>query len=273
MRTLAALAPAVPLTLYAPSLPAQGPEPPRPTAPRAPGSPPQSSAGQPPSSPGPADADDEKQDSATARADTPALGKQAPPLLEPEWLWINAAVGFTSVNLSILKKSALQLDPITGDGPTFDVGAGVRLLFTPFFSAPSRNFTAGVRVRDALLSLGSFWELNAEAALRMPTGQSDPYIGVRGGYAFFASLNHVSRLCACQVPPDVRVNGFDVGPILGIDVYLSHLVSIGAEGDVEFFFLNRSQAAGGNVTNPFYLRSGSSVGLGAGATARLGIHF
>jgi hypothetical protein len=161
-----------------------------------------------------------------------------------------------------------------GTGPTFGVGVGVRFLF----------LTAGVRVRDALFSSlhygggdqpGSFnlWELNAEAALHMRIRDIDPYCGVRGGYAFVGSFsdNYVPH-----VPPDVSVNGFNVGPIVGIDLYLSHLVSIGAEGDVEFLFLNRSQAQGAGeerYSNPFYERSASSVGLGAGATAHLGIHF
>jgi hypothetical protein len=257
-RTLAALTPALLLTLYAPSSPAQGLEPPPPMAPGAAGSPPPSSSGQLPSSPGPTNADDENQDS--------GLGL--------EWVWINADVGFSSVNMSSFSESQLGLVQTSGSGPTFGVGAGVRLFF----------LTAGVRVRDSLLSsLGSLWEIDAEAALHMRVWHIDPYFGVRGGYAFVGSLSSSSVGTAAGVsPPDVSINGFNVGPILGIDLYLSHLVSIGVEGDAEFLFLNRPKADISKLppdvqaqvqSNPLYQASGSSVGLAAGATAHLGIHF
>jgi len=260
-RTFAALVPAVLLSLVAPSSLAQSLEPPPPMAPGAPGSPAPSSAPLP-SSRGPTNADDESEDS--------GLGL--------EWVWLNADVGFSSVNMSSFSESQLGLVQTSGSGPTFGVGAGVRLLF----------LTLGVRARDSLLSsLGSLWELNAEAALHMRIWHIDPYLGVRGGYAFVGSLSSNSVGTAAGVSaPDVSINGFNVGPMLGIDMYLSHLVSIGAEGDVEFLFLNRpkpalppqyaqlSAAQQQQITSsPLYQASGSSVGFGGGATAHLGFHF
>ena len=260
-RTFAALVPAVLLSLVAPSSLAQSLEPPPPMAPGAPGSPAPSSAPLP-SSRGPTNADDESEDS--------GLGL--------EWVWLNADVGFSSVNMSSFSESQLGLVQTSGSGPTFGVGAGVRLLF----------LTLGVRARDSLLSsLGSLWELNAEAALHMRIWHIDPYLGVRGGYAFVGSLSSNSVGTAAGVSaPDVSINGFNVGPMLGIDMYLSHLVSIGAEGDIEFLFLNRpkpalppqyaqlSAAQQQQITSsPLYQASGSSVGFGGGATAHLGFHF
>jgi hypothetical protein len=73
--------------------------------------------------------------------------------------------------------------------------------------------------------------------------------------------------------------------MFGIDVYVSSLVSIGADANAEFLFLKRPPAplppgvtqADVAMLPPdqqqLYSLSGSSVGFGAVLTAHLGIHF
>ncbi|MDP9000144.1 MAG: hypothetical protein M3O46_08540 [Myxococcota bacterium] len=191
-----------------------------------------------------------------------------------EWVWINADVGGAFVNMQSFSATNLGLTKTESAGPAFGVGLGVRLIF----------ITLGVRVRDLLLSsIGSLWELNAEAALHTRIWHIDPYIGVRGGYNFVGSLNSDSiQIASGASPPDVSVHGFNVGPMIGIDYYFAKVVSIGVDADAQFLFLQRPKptlpaALQGKPLPPqyqtLYNESGSSVGFGITGTAHLGIHF
>ncbi len=221
--------------------------------------------GAPPQQQGPSNASDESQDS--------GLGL--------EWVYLNADVGYSYVNMTSFSESTLGLAQTAGNGLTWGVGAGVRLLF----------LSAGVRVRNTLLdNPGSLWTLDLEAALHMRIWHIDPYLGLRGGYAFVGSFSSNSVTSATGMSqPDVAVHGFDVGPTLGIDVYFSSLVSVGAEGAAQFLFLQRPpvalpaqfQGPAGQMAlamlppaeQQLYSESGSSVGFGGSLTAHLGIHF
>jgi hypothetical protein len=191
-----------------------------------------------------------------------------------EWVWINAEVGGAYVNMQSFSESNLGLTKTESSGPAFGVAAGVRLIF----------LTLGVRVRDLLLSsIGSLWEINAEAALHTRIWRIDPYFGVRGGYNFVGSLSSDSlQVASGGAPPDVSVHGFNIGPMAGIDFYLAKLISIGADVDAEFLFLQRPkppplpaalQAQVPPQYQTLYNNSGSSVGLGVTGAAHLGIHF
>jgi hypothetical protein len=233
---------------------AQGLEPPPPLPPASP-----SSAATLPSTPVmPARSSEESQDS--------GLGL--------EWVWLNAEVGVGYVNMQSFSASNLGLQKAESTGPEFGVAAGIRLIF----------LTLGVRVRNELLSsIGSLWELNAEAALHTRILRIDPYFGVRGGYNFVGSLSSDSvQVASGGSPSDVSVHGFNVGPMVGIDIYLAKVVSIGGDVDAQFLFLQRPKPplpAGITEMNlppqyrQLYDNSGSSVGFGVTAAAHLGIHF
>lgn len=191
-----------------------------------------------------------------------------------EWVWINAEVGGAYVNMQSFSASSLGLTKTEGAGPAFGVAAGVRLIF----------LTLGVRMRDLLLSsIGSLWELSAEAALHTRIWHIDPYLGVRGGYNFVGSLSSDSiQVAGGGSPPEVSVHGFNVGPMVGIDYYLAKVVSIGIDADAQFLFLQRPKptlpaALQGQPLPPqyqaIYNESGSSVGFGVTGAAHLGIHF
>jgi hypothetical protein len=191
-----------------------------------------------------------------------------------EWVWLNADVGGAYVNMQSFSASNLALTKTEDGGPVIGFGAGVRLLF----------LTLGVRVRDLLLStIGSLWELNLEAAFHTRVWRIDPYFGVRGGYNFVGSLNgDTVQVANGSSPSDVSVHGFNIGPMVGIDFYLSSLVSIGADLDAQFLFLQRPkpplppgvmiQMVPGQY-QVLYNESGSSAGFGATGGAHLGIHF
>jgi hypothetical protein len=266
-RRFASMAAAVPLfasLLVCPSRAhAQPLQPPPPMTPVAPGYPSSPPSGSLPNTPPPPVQSDESQDS--------GLGL--------EWVWINAEVGASYVNMQSLSASNLGLQKTESGGPLFGVAAGVRLLF----------LTLGVRVRDLQLSsIGSLWELSAEAALHTRIWHIDPYFGVRGGYNFVGSLNSDSvQVAMGGTPSDVSVHGFDVGPMMGIDFYLAKFISIGGDVDAQFLFLQRPipplppalTMAGITVDSlpptqkALYQNSGSSVGLGVTGSAHLGIHF
>jgi len=191
-----------------------------------------------------------------------------------EWIWINADVGGAYVNMQSFSASKLQLQTTESGGPALGVAAGVRLIF----------LTLGVRARDLMLSsIGNLWELSAEAKLHTRVWRIDPYFGVRGGYNFVGSLSsNAVQVAAGGSPSDVSVHGFNVGPMIGIDAYLSKLVSLGVDVDAQFLFLQRPPvplppgvplSALSPSQQQLYSESGSSVGLGVTPTAHLGIHF
>jgi hypothetical protein len=213
---------------------------------------------------------------------TPVLPPSPPPTGEEsedsglglEWVWLNADVGGAYLNMRSFSASTLQLESTESGGPVFGVAAGVRLLF----------LTLGVRVRDLMLSsIGNLWELGLEAKFHTRIWRIDPYFGVRGGYNFVGSLNSSAvQVAMGSSPSDVSVHGFNIGPVIGIDIYLAKLVSIGFDVDAQFLFLQRPPVplpAGVPITAipsdkmALYAQSGSSVGLGVTPTAHLGIHF
>jgi hypothetical protein len=252
---------ALPLTAsaFAGNARAQMPEPPPPLPPSTPGYPGYSTyPGQPPPPPQSTSSSDENDDS--------GLGL--------EWVWLNAEVGASYVDMTSFSASSLGLVKTSSGGPSFGFGGGVRLLF----------FTLGVRARDLVLSdIGNLWLLNLEAAFHTRIWRIDPYFGVRGGYNFVGSLSGSSvQVATGGSPSDVSVHGFNVGPMFGIDLYLAKLFSIGADVDAQFLFLQRPKPAlPAGITESMlppqyqtlYNNSGSSVGFGFTGAAHLGLHF
>jgi hypothetical protein len=187
-----------------------------------------------------------------------------------EWVYLNADMGVAYTDLVSLKASNWALQDNSAAGPAFGIGAGVRLLF----------LSLGVRARDLQLSSFNMWETDLEAALHFKIWRVDIALGARGGYAFLGSFSADSlRTSTGSAASDVTVHGWNIGPTLGVDVYLSKLVSVGVDGNAEFLFLERPPIplqSGQSVPKGFeglYADSGSSVGAGFVGMAHLGIHF
>jgi hypothetical protein len=199
-----------------------------------------------------------------------------------EWIWLNADAGFAYTDLASFSQSSLGMQKTASSGPVVGAGVGARLLF----------FTVGIRARDVILSsLGNLWEVGGEAAFHMRFGHVDPYFGVRGGYNWVGTLDQSTISNATgNTSPSVSVHGFNVGPMLGLDIYFAHWISVGADVDAQFLFLQRPQAplpdgltASQAISkvppqyqgqaSALYGQSGSSAGLQIAPTVHLGIHF
>ncbi len=187
-----------------------------------------------------------------------------------EWVYLNADAGFAGADLASLKSTRWELQDTSSVGPAFGIAAGVRLLF----------LALGVRVRDLQLSAFNLWEINAEAAFHMKVWRIDPYFGVRGGYAFMGGMSaEALQTSTGTAASDVTVHGWNVGPMLGLDVYFSKLISVGVDANAEVLLLRRPPLPlqPGQTIAPqyqaLYADSGSSVGAGFVGMAHLGVHF
>ncbi len=187
-----------------------------------------------------------------------------------EWVYLNADVGAAGTDLASLKSSNWQLQDNSASGPAFGIGAGVRLIF----------LSAGFRVRDLQLSSFNLWETDLEAALHFRIWRFDLYLGARGGYAFLGSFSADSlRTSTGSSASTVTVHGWNVGPTLGLDYYITKLVSVGVDTNAEVLFLRRPPLPlqPGQTVAPqyasLYADSGSSIGAGFVGVAHLGIHF
>jgi hypothetical protein len=187
-----------------------------------------------------------------------------------EWVYLNADLGGAYTDIVSLKSSNWQLQDNSASGLALGVGAGVRLVV----------LSAGVRVRDLQLSSFDMWETDLEAALHFRIWRFDMALGARGGYAFLGSFSADSlQTSTGSTASDVTVHGWNVGPNLSLDFYLSKLVSVGADANAEFLFLRRPPIPlqpGQTVAPQFealYADSGSSIGAGLVAVGHIGLHF
>ena len=187
-----------------------------------------------------------------------------------EWVYLNADLGSAYTDLVSLKSSNWQLQDNSASGLAFGLGAGVRIVF----------LSAGIRVRDLQLSEFNLWETDLEAALHFRIWRFDLALGARGGYAFLGSFSADSlRTSTGSSASDVTIHGWNVGPNLTLDFYLSKLVSVGVDANAEVLFLRRPPIPlqPGQTVAPqyqaLYADSGSSVGAGFVGVAHLGIHF
>jgi hypothetical protein len=194
-----------------------------------------------------------------------------------EWVYMNAEVGGGYVDMESFNESSMALEKSHSGGPMFGAGLGIRLIF----------LTLGARVRDYQFSAFNLWQLDGEVGLHMRFGRVDPYLAVRGGYAFVGTLDSSSVSTATgSSPSDVTVHGFNLGLAFGLDYYFSSLVSLGGEIGGDALFLKRPAVAlpaGFSQLPPaqqqqitssaLYANSGSSAGFGSALSAHLGIHF
>ena len=187
-----------------------------------------------------------------------------------EWLYLNADVGAAYTNLVSLRSSNWQIVDNTATGPAFGIGAGVRIVF----------LSAGIRVRDLEMTSFNMWETDLEAALHFRIWRIDGAIGARGGYAFLGQFSpDAIATSATTNASNVTVHGWNVGPTVDLDFYLSKLISIGVDANAEFLFLERPPLAlpAGETVSPAYASlyqdSGSSAGVGFLAMSHVGMHF
>ena len=192
-----------------------------------------------------------------------------------EWVWLNADVGMSYIDMKSFSETQLALTDTNKTGLMYGFGAGLRLLF----------LTIGARVRNH--SAFNLWQINGEIGLHLfRILRIDPYLAFRGGYDTVGTFNQSVSTAAGSVQSDATVHGWNVGAAFGLDFYLTSLVSIGVEASGDVLFLKRPPAAlpasasalpqaqqDAIKAQPLYQNSGSSVGFGGGLSAHLGIHF
>ncbi len=191
-----------------------------------------------------------------------------------EWVWLNAEVGASYINMEQFNSNNLALEKSSSAGPMFGLGAGIRLFVLTF----------GVRARLHQLSAFNLWEVNGEIGLHVPIKRIDPYISLHGGYAFVGSLSSDSLGAASSNSAgDVSIHGFDVGLSGGLDYYFTKALSVGLDVTLDALFLKRppTPLPAGLTTaeqaairqQPLYANSGDSAGFGMSGSLHLGVHF
>ena len=192
-----------------------------------------------------------------------------------ELLWLDAQAGGTYVDMAQFSASDLAIRQTKAGGPSFSLGAGIRLVI----------FYAGLRARYNVLSMFNLWQLNAEAGLKIPISALDFMIGAHGGYSFVGSLADSNQATDTSTPTKndaVSIRGFNLGVDVAVDYYINPYFSVGVGALGDFLFLNRpavdkpkgltaDQQAKVDA-DPLYQKSGTSAGFGAGGMLRLGLH-
>lgn len=156
----------------------------------------------------------------------------------------------------------------SGFAPMIGVGGGLRLLF----------WTIGPRFRYASFPDWDLWTLGGEVGVHIPLGNLEPYLTLGAG---FAKLGHPTK--ASFGDSGVGVSGIDFNLGAGADYYLTRVFSVGARANFQALLLKRAAVAPNTLTSApsgpeydsaqLYGEAGSGVGVGAGASIVLGLHF
>ena len=187
-----------------------------------------------------------------------------------ELIWLNAEVGYEYVGLQTFQAKDLVDAGITETsqgGLVVGGGLGVR-----FFV-----LTVGGRFRLGTFSAWDLWTANLEAGLHLPIGRVEPHFTFGGGYAAMGSFDSgdVSQGLKADA---LDISGWNVRGGFGLDVYITPVLSVGANISGEILFLTRSQfgeipTATPDSTAKIYASDGKSIGGAGAATAVVGLHF
>jgi hypothetical protein len=193
-----------------------------------------------------------------------------------QFVYFNVETGFETVGLRNLNTSNLLPETVdtTASGPFFGVGGGVQIVF----------LTVGPRFRTASFDAWSVWTLDLEAKIHLPLGRVEPYFIFAGGYANLDPKNIEG----------VSIHGYNARLGIGLDVFATKNVTIGASGTGEVLGMSRSgnnlttspqaQAAACNALadpvqkqqcakDALYAADGSGVGIAGTFALVAGLHF
>lgn len=194
-----------------------------------------------------------------------------------EFVWLNAEAGYQLVGMQTFSKNNLvdaEFTKTSQQGLALGFGAGVRLIF----------LTLGGRFRLGTFDDWQLWTLNAEAGLHLPIGRVEPYFTLGGGYASIGSFDAKSTTVDLK-GAGVNIHGWNTRVGFGVDVYVTNVVTIGANLTGEALFLKRlktdvppqlpagTDPALQQKVNAVYANDGTSIGAAMTATAVVGLHF
>jgi len=202
--------------------------------------------------------------------------------------WVDAGVGWQRLNMTTVQVERNAAgDALTGDlvprildGPTGHLGVGIRFL----------PLTVGVRAGVATFQDSSparsvndmqLYSINAELGVRIPVARFEPYLLVGGGYSAFGGLGDAIS----GVSRGLAVDGANVRAGLGLDFYVSPLLSLGARFTGELLFLSRpgvpirdlataqQVSTMGEAKARLLEADGSSIGTALNLTVGPALHF
>jgi opacity protein-like surface antigen len=195
-----------------------------------------------------------------------------------ELVWLRGEAAFSHIKLSSFSSDTLSLKTDSSSGAMFGAGVGLRFLL----------LTLGVRARMHQLSAFSLWQVNGVLGAAIPISSLDLSFTAHGGYSFVGRLSNDAAVGtvsgdAPALGNQVSITGFNAGAGVALDYYVTPLVSIGAGVTGEALFLKRPLATipadvpadvrAQIESSELYKNSGTSVGFGIAAGARIGLHF
>jgi hypothetical protein len=198
-----------------------------------------------------------------------------------QFFWIDGGVGVEAVHLRTFVADfdtvSVGFLPGSGLGPMANIGTGLRLSF----------LTLGVRGRVASFSdsatVGDWqlWSLDAELGFRAPLGRIEPHLTFAAGYSSFGGFG----TAISGIQDGIDVHGLDARLGFGVDYWLTHNLSIGANVDGGLLFIARPGVSVRDLATAKQIgtiddakarvleASGSTVGYALAFTAGAGLHF
>src|SRR5262249_43552112 len=133
-----------------------------------------------------------------------------------EFVYLDAEAGLQQVGLRTLHTNNLVPEQArTSDtGAMFGVGAGLRLVV----------LTIGPRFRIGDFSDWDLWSLNGELGIHLPLGNVEPHFTFGAGYSKLGNAT-ANGLTSDE---NVHIRGYNVRLGFGIDYYVTHAFTIGA---------------------------------------------
>jgi hypothetical protein len=203
---------------------------------------------------------------------------------DSEWFWMLAEGGVQTIDLRTFQadvdRLAVGFARGTGVGPAAGVGLGARLAFV---TLGVRGRFASFRDEPVATTAGAWqlWSLDGEVGFRFPIRRVQPHLTFAAGYTGTGNLGRA----ADGLTEGLDVSGANARVGLGVDYYVTPLVSIGAQATGEVIALSRPgvplrdlvEAKRVGTIDEAEARvlegEGSSVGSSFTFTAGPGLHF
>jgi len=196
-----------------------------------------------------------------------------------DFVWLNAEGGFGFLGLQSFQANDLVDQgwvKSRQEGPVFGMGAGIYLA----------KFSLGARFRLGTFDNWQLFTLNAEAGLHLPVHPVlEPYFTFGGGYVGIGRFEPGDTGIDLK-GAGVAIRGFNARAGFGLDVFVSKVVSLGANLTGEVLFLSRAAVDPDELlddpNNPspdeeraaeLYSADGSSIGTAGTLTGVIGLHF
>lgn len=194
------------------------------------------------------------------------------------WFWLEVEGGYQYVGLETFTADEEQLsagfESSVAHGGFVGAGLGLQLLIVRL----------GPRFRVGFFEEWQMYSVDGEVGFRIPIGIVEPHLEVAAGYTALGNVSSVFTGAADAV----SIDGFNVRPSFGLDIFPTEFLSVGAVFSWELMGLTRPGVdptvvadiqADPNVSDPEKAKAellrydGSSYGQAFTLGARLGLSF